>query len=659
MNYWLHRNTGGDNAAPYAKSLLDKGLLSIGWSAFSTKRNKDLIHANGWAGVDKLHSEYGWPYGRNRYCLSRFIAEMKKGDMVVVPTPGRFSIYEIQDDEVYSNEDIDPTLFTDENGIPAERVTRDGYFIFLNNQGNEIDLGFYRRVKLRIYNRSRYDRIEPGLYNKMRSLMTNININDVGYAIDNILSDKKEDTEVQIIPTIVSTKELFEKPLSIPIYQRPYVWGIENVEQLLCDIKKSMDQGKDGYRIGSIILHENSIVDGQQRISTLALIRRVLKESFSGDFQDKCNLTYSHTLSFDHLRQNYDYIRTWISKLTEIKGFAEYLETKCEYVVLEITGKDGLSLAFKLFDSQNGRGKPLEAYNLLKAYHLRAMEGASPNEKIECDRQWEQATRFSKSPRETATYDILKHLFDEQLYRSRVWARNRSAWGFSKKQIREFKGMYIDKAHGPEHPFQNRQMLMYMTEKFYNAFLMDTMSVKSRFNGEDESKINPFTSISQPIVNGKDFFEYINTYTEIYKKMFLELDSYQLKDFKDFYKKYCLEYDGHWRTGDNYVREMYKSITLYLFDKFGEDVLNRYYEKLYLLCYYLRRSKQKVYYQTVAEYPQKFFAIINNAKSESDLKALDSELHLKVTDGFVDKEERNKFQQYEQVVKRLIGNNNE
>ena len=63
--------------------------------------------------------------------------------------------------------------------------------------------------------------------------------------------------------------------------------------------------------------------------------------------------------------------------------------------------------------------------------------------------------------------------------------------------------------------------------------------------------------------------------------------------------------------------------------------------------------KQKVYYQTLAEYPQKFFAIINNAKSESDLKALDSELHLNVTDGF------NKFQQYEQVVERLTGKNNE
>ena len=659
MNYWLHRNTGGNNAHPYAKALLDKGLLSIGWSEFSSERNKSYIYTKGRAGVDKLYSEYGWPNARNRYCLSRFIAEMKKGDLVVVPTSGKFSIYEVLDDVVYSNEDIEHSLFTDVNGIPAERASRNGHFIFLDNQGNEIDLGFYRRVKPRISNRSRYDNIDPRLDNKMRTLMTNININDVGMAIDNILSDKKGDSDVQIKTSILSTKELFEKTLSIPIYQRPYVWGRENVDQLLCDIKMSLNQRKDGYRIGSIILHDNSIVDGQQRISTLAIIRRVLKESYSINYNDTCQLTYNHTLSFEHLRQNYDYIRDWISKLTDVKGFAEYFESKCEYVVLEITGKDGLSLAFKLFDSQNGRGKPLEAYNLLKAYHLRAMEELSSNIKIECDRRWEQATRFSKSTRETATYDILKHLFDEQLFRSRVWARNRSAWEFSKKQIGEFKGMYIDKAHGPRYPFQNRQMLVYITEKFYNEFLRDTMPVKSRFIGKDESQISPFTSVSQPIVNGKDFFEYINTYTEIYKKMFIELDSYPLKTFKDFYKEYCLGYDGHWRIGDKYVLEMYKSITLYLFDKFGEDVLNRYYEKLYLLCYYLRRSKQKVYYSTVAEYPQKFFSIINNAKTESDLQALDTELHLNVTEGFVDKGKRNKFQQYEQVVERLKGKKNE
>ena len=95
---------------------------------------------------------------------------------------------------------------------------------------------------------------------------------------------------------------------------------------------------------------------------------------------------------------------------------------------------------------------------------------------------------------------------------------------------------------------------------------------------------------------------------------------------------------------------MYKSITFYMFDKFGEDVLNRYYKTLYLLCYYLRRSNSKVYYQTVAKYPQSLFAIISNAKSEYDLKALDSKLQLKVAGGFEDAEGRSKFPQYEQVV---------
>lgn len=39
------------------------------------------------------------------------------------------------------------------------------------------------------------------------------------------------------------------------------------------------------------------------------------------------------------------------------------------------------SEAFQMFDSQNGRGKELEAYNLLKAYHIRAMEQNSREEK--------------------------------------------------------------------------------------------------------------------------------------------------------------------------------------------------------------------------------------------------------------------------------------
>ena len=85
-----------------------------------------------------------------------------------------------------------------------------------------------------------------------------------------------------------------------------------------------------------------------------------------------------------------------------------------------------------------------------------------------------------------------------------------------------------------------------------------------------------------------------------------------------------MEYYGHWRQGDNYVREMYKSVVFCLFDKFGEEVFNKYYKILYLLTYIVRRENKKVFYQTVAKHPQKkeLFSIIYNAKSESDLNKL-------------------------------------
>jgi hypothetical protein len=150
------------------------------------------------------------------------------------------------------------------------------------------------------------------------------------------------------------------------------------------------------------------------------------------------------------------------------------------------------------------------------------------------------------------------------------------------------------------------------------------MPTCSRFNDGDGQEINPFVTMTQPIVNGKNFFEYIQSYAEIYKKLFLELDSYQMYDFKVFYKKNCLSYDGHWRTGDNYIREMYKSLIMLLFDKFGENGVHDYHRHLYVIAYYLRRKQSRVYYSTVAKYPSQFFSLIENAKDISALRKLES-----------------------------------
>lgn len=469
------------------------------------------------------------------------------------------------------------------------------------------------------------DDIERGTYAwRLPDLLGNLKKS----AIPQINTTTEEDP-LSISADIFATSEVLKMPLAIPDYQRPYVWNIANIEQMLSDIKNSMEQGKRKYRIGSIILHNNDLVDGQQRITTICLIKLVWAMMVNVDKEKDtmCVLKYAHELSFKHIQENYDYINKWFNALPESRRmeFASYLEKCCEFVVVRITGQESLSLAFKLFDSQNGRGKPLEAYNLLKAYHLRAMSASDEIIKISCDREWEQNTRYERSRNDSiSSYDILKHLFDEQLYRTRIWCRNTEAWSFTKKRIKEFKGMQIDKLHNVDFPFQNKQLLLFMTEKFYQTFLKETMPTCSRFNDGDGLEINPFVTMTQPIVNGKNFFEYIRSYAEIYKKLFLELDSYQMYDFKVFYKKNCLSYYGHWRTGDNYIREMYKSLIMLLFDKFGENGVNDYHRHLYVIAYYLRRKQSRVYYSTVAKYPSQFFSLIENAKDISALRKLES-----------------------------------
>ena len=76
---------------------------------------------------------------------------------------------------------------------------------------------------------------------------------------------------------IISVKKLLNiNNLEIPEYQRPYKWGIKNVNQLIDDILTF--NNKTAYRIGTVVLHKDkdknilNIVDGQQRTITLMLI---------------------------------------------------------------------------------------------------------------------------------------------------------------------------------------------------------------------------------------------------------------------------------------------------------------------------------------------------------------------------------------------------
>ena len=428
----------------------------------------------------------------------------------------------------------------------------------------------------------------------------------------------KDDTPVAA--DFIRVADCLKKNLKIPEYQRPYRWSTKNVEQLLNDIQNSLSNGKLTYLIGTVILHDDkeekvlNIVDGQQRITTLVLLLRRL------GYQDEMpNLTFNHVDSFHHIRENDLFIDNWLRlNITDKKAFLNYIVNSSLFVEIKVKK---LSEAFQMFESQNGRGKELEAYNLLKAYHVRAMLSSPQEEKVLRDKRWEDATMFlHKNNR----IDILQQLFREQLYRTRLWARGEGAYLFSKRHVDEFKGITLGKDNSLEYSYQNIFIQQEIANQMMRNLNPNLFKIKSRFAHGDSENINPFVNITQLILNGKSFFEYVETYVEIYKRLFLQPDSSQLAEFKRFYKDHCL-YDGYnSRKGDGYIREVYKSAIMMVFDRFGETGVTYIYRDLYLCIYKHRLEKKQVRYDTMAkkENTSWIFVTIQNAKNLSDLHSI-------------------------------------
>ena len=203
--------------------------------------------------------------------------------------------------------------------------------------------------------------------------------------MDNIILDSSVGT--------LTLKELFEKNLEIPLYQRPYSWEDEQVIDLIEDLISAFSSKKDKYLIGNMIFHQEdskeeiNIVDGQQRTTTLALILKVINES-------SCKLEFLNqklnSLSYKSIVDNYKLIQSKFENYDEQKkiDFSRFI---CEKVMITYIKANTLDEAFMLFDSQNTRGKPLDRKDLLKVHHIRFINFYQKQKIVA--KNWEQITK--------------------------------------------------------------------------------------------------------------------------------------------------------------------------------------------------------------------------------------------------------------------------
>jgi len=258
----------------------------------------------------------------------------------------------------------------------------------------------------------------------------------------------------QISSEKISIKDCFGEDMwfCIPDYQRPYVWGEDQITLLLDDIAyAALNTPDTQYFLGSLVLHceskhigktsfiENSVLDGQQRLTTLYMMHAVIRdiasekgrqdacskvifqagyaddgiperlriefairdevEQFINDFIKPLHGTQKND-ELEHLASSKDChvsVRNMASALLKLhKWFAApeslavdtFFPYLRQYVILIYVASAELEDAFRLFTVLNDRGIKLRNCDILKAQNLK--EVGDKKKQQEYARFWEE-----------------------------------------------------------------------------------------------------------------------------------------------------------------------------------------------------------------------------------------------------------------------------
>lgn len=225
--------------------------------------------------------------------------------------------------------------------------------------------------------------------------------------------------ETEMLP--ISKYLATSKILKVPEFQRSYAWSEDEVSQLWDDVVEAMENKKNEYFIGPIVVKNNKesleVIDGQQRLTTslilISIIRRVFR--FSGDndradwfrnefFGKQDVVTLKTSEKFFMNEENNETFRSFViadSTKENIKSEQKkYLKKNSNYLVLQsiltlwelvenhigsknekllelhnflyekvkvlvLTVQDEAD-AYVIFETLNDRGKTLDTMDLLK-----------------------------------------------------------------------------------------------------------------------------------------------------------------------------------------------------------------------------------------------------------------------------------------------------
>ncbi|MBI9063872.1 MAG: DUF262 domain-containing protein [Marinilabiliaceae bacterium] len=349
--------------------------------------------------------------------------------------------------------------------------------------------------------------------------------------------------------------------LTIPEYQRPYVWREKQINRLLSDLMEYSNDAsasKPMYYLGSVILHHDNgqlkIIDGQQRITTALLIQKIKQTSA------KSGISYSSSVSISNIKHNLSYLKSVKEKdIFEFRDVDVLNNINFEEINVTLVVTDTEDLAYTFFETQNTGGVRLSGSDILKAHHLRAIESR-------------KVVNYQARKWESAESDNVENII-QQLTKIRFWDNRKWRQFPFYRDKRGIKEVIIDeytkKTNG------NKEDVSY----YYSA-------VKNEGGRLMQMHESSYKQLKQPLTNGNNTLDYINDYIELHDTLFKNENDHRIEDaFYEFRDKVL-----HGRDGTVFLKELMEISIIAYVSRFGFYRLFEASLWLYRAIYSLRVS---------------------------------------------------------------------
>lgn len=185
----------------------------------------------------------------------------------------------------------------------------------------------------------------------------------------------------------------------IPLYQRNYAWGKEQIDTLIQDIYEAYETNNGNYYIGSLVVLQRrngdyEVIDGQQRLTTLSLLTKILGitktpvlfyesrpevESFFDEFYKSIDNSCFYNPQTHYLHEAVEYIKsaTVIGKNENVEfnvwseKIKDYLSNRV--ILVKVTIPEDTDVA-SYFEIMNNRGEQLQKHEVLKARLMNVLD---------------------------------------------------------------------------------------------------------------------------------------------------------------------------------------------------------------------------------------------------------------------------------------------